>query len=92
MVTHAPVDRPLPPCADDDDRRLSDTCGIKAATQPWKLGHPPQNNARAVWVPVVCTLLLCALAPAYRLPCEHEAMGDEPIGWPRWRRQLLPQN
>ena len=37
------------------------------------------------------TLLLFALATAYRLPCEHEAVGDEPVGWQRWRRQLLEQ-
>jgi hypothetical protein len=27
----------------------------------------------------------------YRLPCEREAMGGEPVGWQRWRRQLLEQ-
>jgi hypothetical protein len=32
-----------------------------------------------------------ALATAYRLPCEREATGGEPIGWQRWRRQLLEQ-
>ena len=31
------------------------------------------------------------LATAYRLPCEHEARGGEPVGWQRWRRQLLEQ-
>jgi hypothetical protein len=34
------------------------------------------------------TLLMFALAAAYRLPCEREATGGEPIGW---RRQLLEQ-
>ena len=32
-----------------------------------------------------------ALATAYRLQCEREAMGGEPVGWQRWRRQLLEQ-
>jgi hypothetical protein len=32
-----------------------------------------------------------ALATAYRLPYEREAMGGEPVGWQRWRRQLLEQ-
>jgi hypothetical protein len=32
---------------------------------------------------------LLALAPAYRLPCEHEETGGQPVGWQRWCRQLL---
>jgi hypothetical protein len=56
------------------------------------LGHPPQKNARAVRVHVVFTLLMFALATAYRLQCESEAFGGEPVGWQRWRRQLLEQN
>ena len=42
-------------------------------------------------VHVVFTLLMFALATASRLPCEREAMGGEPVGWQRWRRQLLEQ-
>jgi hypothetical protein len=37
-------------------------------------------------VHVVLTLLMFALATAYRL--QHE---QEPVGWQRWRRQLLQQ-
>ena len=37
------------------------------------------------------TLLLFALATAYRLQCEQEESGGEPVGWQRWRRQLLEQ-
>jgi hypothetical protein len=55
------------------------------------LGHPPQKTERAVRVHVVFTLLMFALATAYRLQCEREAMGGEPVGWQRWRRQLLEQ-
>ena len=33
-----------------------------------------------------------ALATAYRLRCEHIDTGPEPVGWQRWRRQLLQQN
>jgi len=40
----------------------------------------------------VVTLLIVALATAYRWPCEQEAMGGEPVGWQCWRRQLLEQN
>jgi hypothetical protein len=32
-----------------------------------------------------------ALATAYRLQCEREDRGGEPVGWQRWRRQLLEQ-
>jgi len=32
-----------------------------------------------------------ALATAYRLRCEREAVGEEPVGWQRWRRQLHEQ-
>ena len=41
---------------------------------------------------VLVTLRRFALATAYRLPCEREATGGEPVGWQRWRRQLLEQN
>jgi hypothetical protein len=33
-----------------------------------------------------------ALATAYRLRAEQAAVGDEPVGWQRWRRQLIQQN
>jgi hypothetical protein len=39
-------------------------------------------------VQVLFTLLMFALATAYRLPCEREDRGGEPVGWPCWRRQL----
>jgi hypothetical protein len=32
-----------------------------------------------------------ALATAYRLQGEHEALGEVALGWQRWRRQLLEQ-
>jgi hypothetical protein len=37
------------------------------------------------------TLLMFALATAYRLLCEQEATGGEPVGWQCWRRRLLQQ-
>jgi hypothetical protein len=91
LLTHAPVAKPLQPFDDDDDGSLIDNCGIKAAKQPWDLGHPPQKPERAVRVHVLFTLLLFARTTAYRLQCEREAVGDEPVGWQRWRRQLLEQ-
>ncbi len=85
------MERPWPPCDDDDDRSLIENCCIKAAKQPWDLGHPPQKTERAVRVHVLFTRLMFALATAYRWPCEQEATGGEPVGWQRWRRQLLEQ-
>jgi hypothetical protein len=92
FLTNAPVDQPLRPFDDYDDRSLIENCCIKEAKQQWDLGHPPQKNDRAVRVHVVFTLLLFALATAYRLQCEREATGGEPVGWQRWRRQLLEQS
>jgi hypothetical protein len=91
FLTNASVAKPLQPFEDDDDRSLIENCCLKEAKQPWELGHPPQKHDRAVRVHVVFTLLLFALATAYRLPCEREARGAEPVGWHRWRRQLLEQ-
>jgi hypothetical protein len=91
FLTNAPVDKPLQPFDDDDDRSLIENCCIKEAKQQWNLGHPPQNTARAVRVHVLFTLWLFALATAYRLQCEREDTGGEPVGWQRWRRQLLEQ-
>jgi Transposase DDE domain len=91
FLTNASVQQPLQPFDDDDDRSLIENCCIKEAKQQWELGHPPQKTARAVRVHVVFTLLMFALATAYRLQCEQEATGNEPVGWQRWRRQLLEQ-
>jgi hypothetical protein len=44
-----------------------------------------------VRVHVMFTLLMFALATAYRLPWEREDRGSDPIGWQRWRRRLLEQ-
>jgi len=85
------VQQPLQPFDDYDDRSLIENCCIKEAKQHWDLGHPPQKTGRAVRVHVVFTLLMFALATAYRLQGEQEAAGDEPVGWQRWRRQLLQQ-
>ena len=91
FLTNASVQQPLQPFDDYDDRSLIENCCIKEAKQQWELGHPPQKTERAVRVHVLFTLLMFALATAYRLQCEHEARGGEPVGWQRWRRQLLEQ-
>jgi hypothetical protein len=85
------VPQPLPPCDDDDDRRLMEHCCLKEAKQQWDVTHPPQKTARAVRGQVLFTLLMFALATAYRLPGAGAALRGEPVGWQRWRRQLLEQ-
>ena len=91
FLTNTSVAKPLQPFDDYDDRSLIENCCIKATKQQWDLGHPPQKSERAVRVHVLFTLLLFALATAYRLQCEREARGGEAVGWQRWRRQLLEQ-
>ena len=86
FLTKAAVPQPWPPFDDDADRHLLEPCGMKEATPPWELGHPPQNSARAVRGHVVFTRLMLALATAYRLQGEPAATGGEPVGWQRWRR------
>jgi hypothetical protein len=89
FLTTASVAPPLQPFDADDERRLIEHGCIKESKPPWSWKHPPQNTARAVRVHVLFTLLLFALATAYRRPCEPEATGGEPVGWQRWRRHLL---
>jgi hypothetical protein len=91
FLSHAPVDKPWRACDDDADRRLMENGGIKAVTHQWDRGHPPQKTGRAARVPVVFTRRRFALTTASRRPCEQEAPGGEPVGWQRWRRQLLDQ-
>jgi hypothetical protein len=91
FLTKASVQPPLHPVDDDDERSLIENCCIKEAKQPWDLGHPPQKTGRAVRVHVLFTFLMFALAMAYRLRCERVAVGAEPVGWQRWRRQILEQ-
>jgi hypothetical protein len=46
---------------------------------------------RATRLHVLFTQLMFALATAYRLQCEPDGIGKEPVGGLRWRRQLLGQ-
>jgi hypothetical protein len=91
FLTTASVQPPLRPCDDDDDRRLSEQCWSKARKPPWSWKPPPPKTARAVRVHVMCTVVMVAWATAYRRPCEQADPGGEPVGWQRWRRQLLEQ-
>jgi hypothetical protein len=85
------VEHPLQPFDDYDDRSLIEHGCIKERKQPWSLQHPPPKTARAVRIHMLLTLLMFALATAYRLQCAQANMGNEPVGWQRWRRQLLQQ-
>jgi hypothetical protein len=91
FLTNASVEKPLQPFDAYDDRSLIENCCIKESKQQWSLKHPPQKTARAVRVHIMFTLLMFALATAYRLQCAQADMGHEPVGWQRWRRQLLEQ-
>ena len=91
FLTNASVETPLQPFDDDDDRSLIEHGWITERTQPWRWQHPPQKTARAVRVHVLFTVLMFALATAYRRPGEQADTGREPVGWQRWRRQLLEQ-
>jgi hypothetical protein len=91
FLTNAAVEKPLQPFDAYDDRSLIENCCIKESKQQWSVKHPPQKTARAVRVQVIFTLLMFALATAYRLQCEQADTGSEPVGLQRWRRQLLEQ-
>jgi hypothetical protein len=91
FLTNAPVDKPLQPFDDDDNRSLIENGYIKESKQQCSLKHPPQKTTLAVWVHVLFTLLMFALATADRLRREQEASGGEPVSWKLWRRQLLEQ-
>jgi len=92
FLTNASVRKPLKVFDDYDDRSLIENCCIKESKQQWDLGHPPKKNQQAVQVHVLFTLVMFALATAYRLMKEEEEGGQERVGWQRWRRQLLQQN
>jgi Transposase DDE domain len=92
FLTNETVDKPLEAFDAYDDRSLIENCCIKESKQAWNLKHPPQKTERAVQVHVFFTLAMFALATAYRLRAEQAAVGDEPVGWQRWRRQLIQQN
>jgi hypothetical protein len=72
FLTNAPVEKPLQPFDDYDDRSLIENGCIKESKQPWTLKHPPQKTARAVRVHVIFTVLMFALATAYRLQAEQD--------------------
>jgi hypothetical protein len=91
FLTNASVQQPLRPFDDYDDRSRIENCCTKESKQQWILKHPPQKTARAVRMHVMFTLLMFALATAYRWQFEQADTRGEQLGWQRWRRQLLEQ-
>jgi hypothetical protein len=92
FLTNEAVTKPLKVFDTYDDRSLIEHCCITERKQAWTLKHPPHKTARAIHVHVFFPLAMCALATAYRLRAEQAAGGDEPVGWQRWRRQLIQQH
>jgi len=84
--------KPRQPGAAADDRRRLEPGWIRAAPPPGDVPHPPPQTARAGRGPGLFTRRLCALAPAYRRPGARAALGGEPGGGQRWRRQLREPN
>jgi hypothetical protein len=82
----------LPKPLDDDDRSLIENGWLKASQPQWALGHPPQKTERAAPVHVFFVLVSFPLATAYRLVCERADIGEEPVGWQRWRRHPIQQH
>jgi len=92
LLTNELVDTPGDAFDAYDDRSLIEHCGMKESQQAWHLKHPPQKTERAVQGHVCFTLAMCVRTTASRLRAEHPAVGDEPVGWQRWRRQLIQQH
>lgn len=99
--TNAAVQQPLQLFDDDDDRSRMEnrwTQGSQAAVEREpsaaanRAGGAGTCDVHPARVHVTFTLRRFALATTYRLPCEREALGGEPVGWQRGRCQLLEQH
>ena len=64
------MSKPLQPFDDDDDRSLMENYCLTGIKRQWDVSHPPQKTERALRVHVLFTLLIFAVAPAYRMYCE----------------------
>lgn len=70
FLTNASMSKPLHPFGDDDDRSLMEDYCLTGVKRQWDVSHPPQKTERALRVQVLFTLLIFAVAPAYRMYCE----------------------
>jgi len=100
-LTNGPVDHPLEAFDDYDDRSTVENGLWREAKQAWDFEHYPQRNEAGVVVHVFFTLVVMALATAYRLWKEREEKApEEPFtvsllkgqGARAWRRELKAEN
>lgn len=100
-LTNGPVDHPLEAFDDYDDRSTIENGLWREAKQAWDFEHYPQRNETGVVVHVLFTLVVMALATAYRLWKEREEKApEEPFavsllkgqGARAWRQELKAEN
>jgi len=100
-LTNGSVEHPLEAFDDYDDRSIIENGLWREANQAWDFGHYPQRNEAGVVVHVFFTLVVMALAMAYRLWKEREKKApEEPFAAPllkgqgarAWRRELKAEN
>lgn len=100
-LTNGPADHPLEAFDDYDDRSTVENGLWREAKQAWDFEHYPQRNEAGVMVHVFFTLVVMALATAYRLWKEREEKAhEEPFtvsllkgqGARAWRRELKAEN
>jgi hypothetical protein len=100
-LTNGSVEHPLEAFDDYDDRSIIENGLWREANQAWDFEHYPQRNEAGVVVHVFFTLVVMALATAYRLWKEREKKApEEPFAAPllkgqgarAWRRELKAEN
>ena len=100
-LTNGSVEHPLEAFDDYDDRSTIENGLWREANQAWDFEHYPQRNEAGVVVHVFFTLVVMALATAYRLWKEREKKApEEPFaisllegqGARTWRRELKAEN
>ena len=81
------------PFDDDDDRSLIENWCTEEAKQSWELGHPPKKSERAARVGCMwsspCSCLPWPRGIGFGL--SKRLQGVSPVGWQRWRCQLIAQ-
>ena len=91
FLTNAPVDQPLQPFDDYDDRSLIENCCIKEASNNGAWGIRPRKRDERCR----CTSSLPSCCSPWPPPTgcsvSKRTWGGESVGWQRWRRQLLEQ-
>ena len=70
FLINASMSKPQQPFDDDNDRSLTEDYCLTGVKRQWDVGYRPQKTERAVRGHVPFTLLMFAVAPAYRMYCE----------------------